>query len=75
MGDEPENVVLTYLRCMDGQLDLLSADILNLKVRMTTVEADLGGPDIGLAGLKGRVDRIEGRLDRIEKRLYLVAAP
>ena len=65
MAEEPDNIVLTLLRRMDGKLDRVLEDVSDLKVRMTHVEE-------GLAGVNRRLDRIEERVDRIEKRLDLV---
>lgn len=67
MTDEPENVVLIYLRRLDGKMDRLLEDMRDIKVRMTAAEE-------AVVGLSRRMDRVEGRLDRIEKRLDLVDA-
>ena len=63
-ADEPENIVLVYLRRLDSKMDRVLDDLRDLKVRMTAEEA--------IVGLNRRMDRVEGRLDRIEKRLDLV---
>lgn len=65
MTDEPDSIVLRYLRRMDEKLDILQQDMHDVKVRMTSVEE-------ALAGQSRRSDRIEARLGRIEKRLDLV---
>ena len=62
---EPENLVLHHLRSIDAKLDLVRADVHDLKVRMTHMEE-------GLAGVNRRLDRADERLDRIEKRMGLV---
>jgi hypothetical protein len=66
--EETENIILEHMRFfraqlggMDAKLDLLRADLHDLKVRMTHVEE-------GLAGVNRRLDRTDERLDRIEKR-------
>ncbi len=64
---EPDNIVLTYLRRIDEKLDLLRADVHDLKVRMSHVEEAIGG-------INRRIDRVELRLERIERRLDLVEA-
>ncbi|MGP9810975.1 hypothetical protein ACTZWT_05615 [Rhodopseudomonas sp. NSM] len=68
MADEPENLVLTYLRRMDAKLDRVIDDVHGLKVRMTGVEE-------GLAGVNRRLDRLDVRVDRIERRLELSDQP
>ena len=65
MTDEPDSLVLRYLRRMDEKLDRVLDDMHDIKVRMTSVEE-------ALAGQSRRIDRIEARLDHIEKRLDLV---
>lgn len=67
MADDPDSVVLRYLRGIDGTLDRLIDDVGDLKVRVTALED-------GMAGIHRRMDRFEARLDRIEKRLDLVDA-
>lgn len=67
MTDGPDSIVLRYLREIDAKLDLVRADVHDLKVRMTHVEE-------GLAGVHRRLDRNDERLDRIEKRIGLAEA-
>ena len=52
----PTNLVLRYLRDIDGKLDCLQAGVNDLKSRVT---------------VNSRLDRFEARLDRIERRLGL----
>ena len=52
---------------VDEKLDLLVADVQDLKARTTNTEE-------GLAGVNRRLDRIDERVMRIEKRLNLVEA-
>jgi len=68
MADEPDNLVLRYLRSIDQKVDRLVEDVRDLKVCMTGVEE-------GLAGVNRRLDRVEDRLDRIETRLELSDHP
>ncbi len=65
MADEPDNLVLQYLRRIDAKLDRVIEDVQDLKARVTALGE-------GLAGVHRRMDRFELRLDRIEKRLDLV---
>ena len=67
MADEPDSLVLQYLRRLDGKVDRLADDMQDLKHRMTALE-------IQVAGQSSRMDRIEHRLDRIERRLDLLPA-
>ena len=68
MTDEPDNLILLYLRRIDGKVDRLADDMHDVKVRLTAVEE-------GLAGVQRRIDRLESRVDRIERRLDLVDLP
>lgn len=56
---KPDSIVLRFLRSIDEKLDLVRADVHDLKVRMTHVEE-------GLAGVNRRLDRVDERLDRLE---------
>ena len=53
-------MILRYLREIDRKVDLMRADISDLKSRMTALEAQI-------ATVNGRLDRVEMRLDRIER--------
>ena len=68
MADEPDKLVLQYLRRIDQRVERLMFDLQDLKVRMTNVEE-------GLAGVDRRLDRLEERVERIERRLDLVDVP
>lgn len=68
MTEEPDNIVLRYLRRIDEKFDRLIDDVRDLKVRTTSLEE-------GVVGIHRRLDRVEFRLDRIEKRLELNDAP
>jgi hypothetical protein len=71
--------VLDFLReqfaRVHTRFDRIDADVGNLKVRMSGIEAETGYIRISLAELNGRVDRMDVRLDRIERRLDLVDSP
>ncbi|MFH1344420.1 MAG: hypothetical protein ABIL01_24965 [Pseudomonadota bacterium] len=64
MADEPDSIVLQYLRRFDAKLDRVVDEMLDVKVRVTSV-------DEGLAGVNRRLDRLDHRVERIEKRLEL----
>ena len=68
MTEEPDNILLRFLRRIDEKLDRVIDDMRDLKIRTTSLEE-------GVAGINRRLDRVEFRLDRIEKRLELNDAP
>ncbi len=68
MTDEPDNLVLQYLRRFDAKLDRIVDETLDVKVRLTAVEE-------GVAGVNRGLDRIELRVERIERGLDLVVQP
>ena len=65
MAEEPDSIVLRYLRRIDEKVDTLRDDTREIKQRVGILEQQY-------ASLSSRIDRIEARLDRIEKRLDLV---
>ena len=75
MTDEPDNLVLQYLRRMDAKLDRVIDDVQDLKMRMTAVEQRLAAVEMSVSGVQPRIDCMEQRLDRIERRLDLVDSP
>jgi predicted nucleic acid-binding Zn-ribbon protein len=64
MADQPENIVLVYLRRIDEKVDALRDDVREVKSRLGMLENQY-------ANLSNRWDRTEFRLDRIERRLDL----
>jgi hypothetical protein len=79
MSDDPENLMLIFLRRLDGKMDGLIQDVADLKLRMTAVEILLGAmaatEQSHYASLATRLDRHDGRLGRIERRLDLAETP
>ena len=78
MVEQPDNLVLEHLRYMRRVLDDTRADVLDLKTRMTGVEATLGQitSQIGhlqtqVAAQTLRIDRLDERFVRVERRLDL----
>jgi hypothetical protein len=65
MTKEPGDIVLRCLRRIDEKLEILVADVQDLKLRATNAEE-------ALAGVNRRLDRADERVMRIEKRLELV---
>ena len=64
MVTEPDNIVLAILRKIDQRTERMAEDLMDLKVRVTSVEE-------GLAGVNRRLDRLDHRVERIEPRLEL----
>ena len=62
MNDQAEDLMLVYLRRIEGRLDELRADLFEIKDRLGMVEA-------GYSTLSRRMDRMDDRLKRIERRL------
>jgi hypothetical protein len=77
MTDEPDNLILVYLRRMDAKLDSVIEVLADHGRRLTALEisvANLAATEAShYANLALRVDRVEERLGRIERRLDLVA--
>jgi hypothetical protein len=57
MSEQPENLVLVYLRRIDEKIDRLIDDIQDLKHRMTSVE--------GHASVRGDMAAMSSRIDRL----------
>lgn len=79
MSDQPENIVLVYLRRIDERTARTEEDIRDVKRRLTSLElsvgrltSDIGGLREDYAGMPLRMDRFDARLERIERRLDLV---
>ncbi len=82
MTDEPENLVLHWMRRIDEKLDNLAGDMRDVKARTTMVKrqvgefhVQLGELHVAIAGTNARIDRVDMRLERIERRLDLVESP
>ncbi|RXF74715.1 hypothetical protein [Hansschlegelia zhihuaiae] len=75
MTDEPDNMVLIYLRRLDSKMDRVIDEVSDLKIGMTNLEERSAKIELEMAGINRRIDRVEGRLDRIERRLDLVDMP
>jgi chromosome segregation ATPase len=59
---------LVILRRIDERTERMAEDLHDLKVRMSSVQANL-------AEMNRRMDRFESRLERFERRLELSDAP
>ena len=80
MSDEPDSLVLRYLRRIDQRTEKLETDMREVKERlgglehqMSLVHRDLAGLHADVVRLDQRIDRVDVRLERIEKRLDLVS--
>jgi len=72
MVDEPDNLVLVYLRRLDEKFDRLAEDIGEMKIRMTAAVEKLAGINRRLDRTIGSLKRIEHRLERIDTRLGVI---
>lgn len=82
MSDEPENLVLVYLRRLDAKLDRVLSDIAELKLRQTqttqavvSLRRDQASDAETMAHVQAQVDQLRERLERVERRLDLVDEP
>lgn len=78
MSDQPDNLVLVYLRRIDERLERIELDMRDVKRRLTALEEsqarmhhDIAAIRGDYAGLQLRMDRFDERLARIERRLDL----
>jgi chromosome segregation ATPase len=75
MADEPDNLVLVYLRRFDSVLGEMRADIRNLALRVGALEQRFAALEARFASLEEQMIHANQRLDRIERRLDLVDTP
>lgn len=75
MSDQPENLMLIYLRRLDGKLDQMMDTLRDHGRRLTGLElavGNLAATEMShYANTALRMDAFEGRLDRIERRLEI----
>ena len=74
MTEETENLVLEMLRKMRGSIEHMELDMMDIKIRLSSVEHHLGQHQLQLAAMNTRLDHMDGRLVRIERRLDLIDA-
>ena len=67
MSDDPENIVLTLLRAIRGDIAEVRADLSEVKELLGILEAQY-------ASLSRRVGRIGGDMERVKPRLDLADA-
>ena len=58
MSAEPGNLVLVYLRRIDGKIDRLIDDVQDLKHRVTSLEGQVAGLRSETASIRGEVAAI-----------------
>lgn len=71
MSDEPQNMVLRYLRNIDACLDRIEHKLDELTTRIGGLERDGAAMKSDIVGLQIRMDNMDRRLSRIERRLEL----
>jgi len=69
--EEPENLILVYLRRLDTKIDRLADDMREVKSRLGMLETQYANLSNQYASLSNRLDRLDGRVARIERRLDL----
>ena len=67
MSDQPDSLILVFLRRLDAKLDKLADDMLEVKQRIGHLEGQY-------ASISRRVDSLDMRLERVERWLGLVSA-
>ena len=82
MTDEPDSIVLRYLREIRAGQDAVRDTLAehtqrfgHLETAVAKLTRDVADLHVILAEHSGRIDRVVTRLDRIDKRLDLVDSP
>ncbi|WP_396593716.1 hypothetical protein [Brevundimonas sp. R86498] len=82
MSDEPDNLVLVFLRRIDAKVDALAFEVRELKDRVSAVELGLAAVRREIAGLAEAdarlqisFDRMRDDIGRIQRRLDLHEEP
>ena len=81
MVDDPDNLVLVYLRRIDAKVDAIAQDIRELKERVSSVEVAVASVRRDIAVLAEtdarlqNVDRMREDIGRIQRRLDLQPEP
>ena len=65
MSDDPDNLVVIYLRRLDTKMDGLAADMVEVKERLGLLEAQY-------SSISRRTDRVSGDIEQIRRRLDIV---
>jgi len=82
MADDPDNLILVYLRRIDTKVDAMAQDIRELKERVSSLEIAVASVrrDIAVlaetdARLQYAVDRLRDDVGRMQRRLELTDEP
>lgn len=70
--DEPDSLILRYLRRMDERLERIDTRLDQLTHRIRVLEETTAALAHGVAALSGRMDDFDLRLVRVERHLELV---
>ena len=74
MSDQPDSLILVYLRRIDERLERMEGDMQDLKHRVTALEEGQSRLLSLYSGLQHRMDHFDERLARMERRLDLTEA-
>ena len=74
MSDEPEKLVLRYLRRLDERMEAVQGEIRDAKNRLGSLESQVSLLHTDIVHVHHRLDRMDDRLTRIEKRIDLIDA-
>ena len=78
MAEDVKDLVLEHLKAIRADVADIKRDVKDLKVRMTSVERQLGSNGASetehYAAVMGRMDGFDDRLSRVEVRLTLKEA-
>jgi hypothetical protein len=72
MADEPENMVVAWMRRLDAKFDRMTEEMREIKIRLTAAETAIVAVATSAAGLQRSMDRLNDRVERIERRLDLI---
>jgi hypothetical protein len=79
VSDQPDSLVLVYLRRIDDGLERLEQDsarrIGAIEVRLGTIETRITAVEARMTAIEDWSRDVTGRLTRIERRLELTDAP
>jgi archaellum component FlaC len=74
---EPTNIAdMTYelLKRMSGRFERFEHEMVDVKLRLSSMDDHIAGLTTSVAGVHSRMDRLDERVGRIERRLDLVDA-
>lgn len=79
MSDDPENLVLVYLRRIDARQERMEREMsrhfIALEGRMSALEGRMTGVEARMTAIEDWSRDVTHRLDRIERRLEIADAP